>query len=262
MTNTILESNIEPEHLKISVGEQLRLARIEKNLSVEDISDRLKWSNSKVLAIEANEYKAFGGLTFIRGFVRSYAKLLNLESDELLTELALQLQPSTQLDKPNIIANVSTKKEPKNRRYSLFFFLLTLALLAIFLWIYGHKSKPIQAPVNLENFIVKSESITASEPFASQVAASEAATNSTSISQNSRLRLILVKPSYFTLIDAKGNKLHSGLLTAESPAEFEGLAPFRITIGAASNAQLFFNDVLIPLADKTKGGVARLNVGE
>lgn len=262
MTNALLESNTEQELLKSSVGEQLRLARVHQNLSIKDISNRLKWPSSKISAIEANEYEKLGSLTFIRGFVRSYANLLGLEADALLSELAIQLKASTQLDQTDIVANVSANKEPKNRRYGLFLFLLTLALLATFLWIYGHKPKSPQAPVHLQTPVAKPELIVAPEPLASQVTASQVIANSTSISQNSRLRLILVKPSYFTLIDAKGNKLHSGLLTAEAPAEFEGLAPFKITIGAANDAQLFFNDVPVPLADKIKGGVARLNLGE
>lgn len=260
MTNALLESNTEQELLKSSVGEQLRLARINQNLSIEDISNRLKWPSSKISAIEVNEYEKLGGLTFMRGFVRSYANLLGLESDALLSELALQLQVSTQLDQTNIVANVSANKEPKNRRYGLFFFLLVLALLATFLWIYGHKPKPTL--VNTQPLVVASSPVITSQPLASQVAASQAVINPPSNSQNSRLRLILVKPSYFTLIDAQGNKLHSGLLTAEAPAEFEGLSPFKITIGAASDAQLFFNDVPVPLDDKIKGGVARLTLGE
>jgi cytoskeleton protein RodZ len=262
MTTVLLESNTEQELLKSNVGEQLRLARINQNLSIEDISNRLKWPSSKISAIEANEYEKLGGLTFIRGFVRSYANLLGLEADALLSELALQLQDSTQLNQADTIANVSANQEPKIHRYGLFLFLLTLALLATFLWIYGHKPKSPQAPIHLQTPVTKPELMVASEPLASQVTASQVVANSASNSQNSRLRLILVKPSYFTLIDAKGNKLHSGLLTAEAPAEFEGLAPFKITIGAASDAQLFFNGVSVPLADKIKGGVARLNLGE
>ena len=248
------------DSLTISVGEQLRLARINQNLSIQDISNRLKWPISKISDIEANEYKNLGGLTFIRGFVRSYAKRLGLNEEAILSELARQLQGLPQLEQANIAANFDPNKEPTSHRYGLFFFLLVLALLATFLWIYGHKPKPTL--VNTQPLVVASSPVITSQPLASQVTASQTVINPPSNSQNSRLRLILVKPSYFTLIDAQGNKLHSGLLTAEAPAEFEGPAPFKIVIGAATDAQLFLNDRPVPLTDKTKGGVARFSLGE
>ncbi|MBY0345628.1 MAG: helix-turn-helix domain-containing protein [Neisseriaceae bacterium] len=268
MTNDSLESNnTEQEPVNISVGEQLRLARINQNLSINDISSRLKWPISKISSIEADDYEHLGGLTFMRGLVRSYAKLLDLDVEAILSQLAFQLGHSTQFEQTNPLTNAHPKQEQKSHYYGLFFFLLTLTLLATFLWIYGHRTQSTKALTTQTTPLIQKEEhnhstfIVTSEPIVSEVIASQAMMNPSN-NKNSRLRLILVKPSYFTLIDAQGKKLHSGLLPAEVAAEFEGLAPFQITIGAATDAQLFLNDVEVPLADKIKGGVARLNLGK
>ena len=70
-----------------SVGQQLRLSREGKGLSVGDVSRTLKLSFRQVEAIEADDWPNLPCNTILRGFVRNYARLLELNPDGLMATL-------------------------------------------------------------------------------------------------------------------------------------------------------------------------------
>lgn len=68
----------------LSPGKVLAAARNEKGLSVMDVARSLRLSARQIEAIEAEEFDKLPGMTFIRGFIRNYAKLLQLDPEPLL----------------------------------------------------------------------------------------------------------------------------------------------------------------------------------
>ncbi|MDR1996044.1 RodZ domain-containing protein [Azonexus sp.] len=77
-----------------SVGEQLAAARLTRGLKVADVAQTLKLGVRQVEALESGNWQALPGPTFIRGFVRNYARLLGLDSAPLMVGL------DTVLEKP------------------------------------------------------------------------------------------------------------------------------------------------------------------
>lgn len=69
------------------VGELLRGGREVKGLSKADIAQTLKLGVRQVEALEAGNWDLLPGATFIRGFVRNYARLVQLDSEPLMREL-------------------------------------------------------------------------------------------------------------------------------------------------------------------------------
>jgi len=65
-------------------GAMLARGRSEKRLTVEDVSARLKFAPRQIKALEADEYDRLPGTTFVRGVIRSYARLLELDAAPLL----------------------------------------------------------------------------------------------------------------------------------------------------------------------------------
>jgi cytoskeleton protein RodZ len=57
-----------------SLGAQLRRARVERNLSLRDISDQTRISRRYLEAIESDDYKNLPGGIFNRSFVKAFAK--------------------------------------------------------------------------------------------------------------------------------------------------------------------------------------------
>lgn len=81
------------EHL--SPGQALAAARAEHKLSVADVSQQLKYGVKQIAAIEADDYARLPGATFVRGMIRSYAKLLQIDAEPLLADLGRREIPGS-----------------------------------------------------------------------------------------------------------------------------------------------------------------------
>src|SRR6266699_7255314 len=99
-------------------GARLRAAREASGLSLDQVAQQLKLAPRQVKALEDEDFGKLPGRTFARGFVRNYARLLNLDGDHLLSMLpdaahapaleAPALQPTGAM-----IAELPTASTPK-----------------------------------------------------------------------------------------------------------------------------------------------------
>jgi len=84
-----------------AVGEQLRTARKARGLAVLDIAQALKLGARQVEALENGDWAFLPGATFVRGFIRNYARLLQLDSAPLMAQLDSVLEkPVSSLSVP------------------------------------------------------------------------------------------------------------------------------------------------------------------
>jgi len=74
-----------------SVGDQLRTAREEQGKSLEDIGGELKIRTNHVLALEEGDFDKFDAPVFVRGFVRSYCRVLKIDSAPVVVQLNHEL---------------------------------------------------------------------------------------------------------------------------------------------------------------------------
>jgi cytoskeletal protein RodZ len=68
----------------IKVGQKFQEARLQKSLSLEDVSQSTKIKVIFLDAIEKGEYEKLPSVTYAQGFVRNYARFLNLPEKEIL----------------------------------------------------------------------------------------------------------------------------------------------------------------------------------
>lgn len=61
------------------VGALLREARTSKGMSVEDVAARLRLSSRVVRALEDGAFETLPAATYVRGYLRAYAKLVNID---------------------------------------------------------------------------------------------------------------------------------------------------------------------------------------
>ena len=73
------------------VAEQLRTAREAQQLSIEDVADMTKLRTDHVRALESGNYSVFSAPVYVRGFTRTYAMALRLDSKKVLEELTAEL---------------------------------------------------------------------------------------------------------------------------------------------------------------------------
>ena len=71
----------------LDVGLTLREARERLGMSVHDVAERIKFAPRQVEALEANDFAHLPEAAFLRGFVRSYARVLHLDEAALISAL-------------------------------------------------------------------------------------------------------------------------------------------------------------------------------
>jgi cytoskeleton protein RodZ len=70
-----------------SAGAMLRAAREAAGLSIDALSQQLKLSPRQVKALEDGDYASLPGRTFVRGFVRNYARAVNIDAEAVLAAI-------------------------------------------------------------------------------------------------------------------------------------------------------------------------------
>ncbi|SFE52659.1 RodZ domain-containing protein [Nitrosomonas sp. Nm166] len=82
-----VQNDIDSTHIVQSVGHILRKARAAKGMSIEDVSRQLRLSVQQIEVIEKEDFDKLPGRTFLRGFIRNYANLVQLDPVPLLQML-------------------------------------------------------------------------------------------------------------------------------------------------------------------------------
>lgn len=72
------------ENDELFLGGVLRQARMQKGLSLQDVSKALKIKEIYLQALENGQYYAFPGLAYGVGFLRTYARFLNLDAKQMV----------------------------------------------------------------------------------------------------------------------------------------------------------------------------------
>jgi cytoskeleton protein RodZ len=165
-------------------GTRLAQARQAMGLSVGDIAAKLRMSVQQIDAIERGDYSRLPKGTFLRGFVRSYAKLVALDPEAVLKLLeethADSRRPEIVVPTQNIKMTVPGEAYGNTRSRSL----LILALLAavaggIAYWWFevrpGQSERLGRTPVKVSVQSVAVEPATAPAPAASSAPATDAA---------------------------------------------------------------------------------------
>ena len=85
----------------ISVGETLRRGRLKRKLDLGQISNELKITIRLLEAIESEHFEKLPGPVFAKSFVRQYARMVDLDEDDLVAQLQRTLDPSRELPQPS-----------------------------------------------------------------------------------------------------------------------------------------------------------------
>lgn len=67
-----------------SPGQLLRNGREAAGLSIEQVAEKLHLLQSVVSSLEKDSYERIRGDTFVRGYMRNYARLVGLDGDEVV----------------------------------------------------------------------------------------------------------------------------------------------------------------------------------
>ena len=84
-----------------SVPERLREAREAMGLNVYQVADITKIRTDHIRALEEGRFDAFAAPVYVRGFIRTYARLLRLDLDQIMAELDAELRQDPKFAEPS-----------------------------------------------------------------------------------------------------------------------------------------------------------------
>lgn len=132
----------------LNVGKTLREAREAMGMSVHDVAERIKFAPRQVEALESNDFANLPKATFLRGFVRSYARVLQLDEAKLIAALPCAPAPQPVVNTP--VVDVSFPGLLVLQRINLMWLAGALGValvLGLFIWVGG--SEPVQKPTEV-----------------------------------------------------------------------------------------------------------------
>lgn len=262
--NSAMVAPIDPVILP---GAWLRQARESAGLSVAEVAQTLKFSPRQIEALERDDFSALQGATFVRGFIRSYAKTLKVDPTPLLASLQEAAPPTeAKIQAPeNTGAELPVVRQPRNLRPLLILFaVLVLGGVVGFMILEGHwtlpKSSDVAAapPVVLPQVRVEPAPASAAEAPVAEVKAN--ATVAVPALDGRQLVFVFQDKSWVEVKDAAQRIIFTGEHPAGSRQSVTGQAPFQLWVGKASGVKVFDGEREIDLKPYARDEVARLTI--
>lgn len=70
-----------------TAGETLRLARESRGYTIEEIEEKLNIRSKYIFALEEEDFDALPGKAYVTGYVKNYARFLNLDPEAIAAEV-------------------------------------------------------------------------------------------------------------------------------------------------------------------------------
>lgn len=178
------DMNLAEESAVVSVGQVLKTAREAQQLDIEDVCSYLRLSRRQVIALENNDFAVLPEATITRGFIRNYARMLELDAEPLLEayrSFGSSHQPrSITIQSENILMPGSDK-----RSWAMYIVASVLIVLLVTAWVIYVDYIPKKTPAANESLPVATEQLPAEQAMAetesSVVALPEAESESTAV---------------------------------------------------------------------------------
>ena len=173
----------EPE---VTVGDLLRAAREKAGLSLGDVASRLRMGVKQVRALEQNDFPALPKGTFLRGFVRNFAKQVGVKPEQALNLLEATHQSAAAITASVVVLpsqqNINVPSPGGERatpRGRIIIAVVISALLVTVIWWWWENVRPYRAEGGRPKTVAVDNSIhlptTVPEPVASITPPTEAA---------------------------------------------------------------------------------------
>jgi len=135
-----MEGDTAPDVPEFNLGERLTRARRDRGMSVEDVAHALRLSPRHISALEDERFDDLHGSTYIRGYLRSYARLVGLPVDELLAAYGQEAKSETVV-RP-IAQPVQRQVRSSDRPIRLVTYLIVVVLaVLVVVWWRGHSKE-------------------------------------------------------------------------------------------------------------------------
>ncbi len=280
-------------------GEKLRAARRANDISVRDVAKELHIDETKVRALERNEFDILGAPVFAKGHLKKYAEIVDAPVDDIIADYYLLTRSAGGAGSPPLVARISKPVRDINiGPWIGGVLLLTLVAGGLYWWfeIRDDTPTPVADPGTLAPFSSTRERVLApaaqpatpppeivplntaepplpatSLPAASVAAASPAEDDASSTQPASAapatggsdvsLVLTFSGDCWTEISDATGRQLFYNLAAAGRVLTLRGEPPLRVILGNAGNVSITVDGAAWPIPAAARSGrLARLTI--
>jgi cytoskeletal protein RodZ len=122
-----------------SIGKRLRTAREQRQLGIDRIAAELHLDPEVIEALENDDSKALPAPIFVQGYLRGYARLLELPADDIVRHYTEQSAEPPPLSVIRVGRNPRFRRLPSVRLVRNVILLLLVLILAWFAWPYAER---------------------------------------------------------------------------------------------------------------------------
>lgn len=250
-------------------GERLRLAREAAGLSAAEVAQRLKMPVRVVESLESGDWSRLDAPVFVRGQLRSYARLLGVRIDDELPAASAsvpiepaRLQPRTY---------TPPLRRTFDRMMGRMVYIVITALIAVPAWmatrshldsqvrVQASLDAPVSAPGPAGDRQVTARTDEGPRPLVASMALPSRAARAVT-EQVPALSLRFNDDSWVEVFSADGGVLERGLLKAGERRDYDRGQVGRVVLGNAGAVEVRGNGDIQDLAEFKRANVARFTV--
>jgi cytoskeleton protein RodZ len=266
-------------------GARLKWERERIGLTVTDVAARLRLHLNQVRALEQEALASLPEAAYVRGFVRSYARVLEIDPAPLLDDLSAKIGPATR----SVVDGMAQQRdyspvraaarEHASRRFVMLGAVLLLVVLAALGW-YAMRERTASVPATPRIAaapVIQTPAPQTAAPMPAADATAAAAPVPVSsggsmqpvdapaavlepVPATPLLKLRFSGPSWAEVKDAEGKVLHSQHNTAGGEFVIEGTPPFYVVIGDTTKTVVEVRGETFDTAPYTRQNVARFTI--
>ncbi len=271
------EESPETEEQGPACGERLRDARREQQISIDEISKELHIDETKVRALEANDFDTLGAPVFAKGHLRKYAQLVKVDEADILAEYhALTHKDGL----PQVVPNRRrpTLSKSPTPQFALVAVVVVIAIAVAGYWFFLRTDEPtavepdaepvaepetsaVELPIETTPTVIEATNEPAPAPV--QVVETQPPVEETINEADDllQIRLSFSGDCWTEMTDSSGQRLFFDLGQAGRTVDLSGEAPVSVLLGNASNVDISVNGTryAIDPADR-RGDTARFTL--
>jgi cytoskeleton protein RodZ len=265
-TDKELSAAAEGKSAVVSPDQLLHNAREAKGLSVDEVAHDLHLEASVILTLESGDYAALGAPVFVRGYMRSYARLLGLSEKEVLAGMDDPVPESKEF------ISMSVASEEKLGTSMVTFSLwagITLVVLSVLVYVSLDNDQASSGDADKGEFVtpVVNEVAVLPEPKPAAVEAIVEAPKLVepviAVPDTVRLTLTFTDKCWVEVSDSRSRLLY-GMEKPGRSVSIEGTPPFRLFLGNVRGVSLNVDgeDFAIPGSSLRGNNTARFVISE
>lgn len=240
-------------------GGALRQAREVAGMSIDEVASQLRMTARAVVNLEADEWSSLGAPVFVRGQLRSYARLLGVDLEPYIEQTSVATVAPSTLVSHTHTPGYQRFAEQVGRRA---IYVAITAAIAVPVWL-GTRSHFGGNELAVQSLDVPATQVEAAKPAAPQqrtplvasIAPLPAATQAPGA-----VTITFIGDSWVEILGPDGQVLERGLLTAGQQRSYKPGELGRVKLGNTGAVEVKRDGVAVDLATFSRANVARFTL--